>query len=592
MFERAQAVQWLSVQCRLIDATAKGLVFAGEPDSVSYTALAAWPEGYTASPVMEDIVKTAVTRRQVLFAVTNNGDKPDNSEREIVAAPLLREGKLQGVVALEIPRLANDQRGALAQMLHVGSAWLGQVDASAAAPPRTERLVMALDLTATCVAAESFAAAATTVVTELATRLDCDRVSLGLVHKRNVKLQALSHNAGFSQRQQLVRQLEAAMEEALEQEATLLHPAVAGRDPRVYVAHTELARWQQSATICTVPLHYRHTLLGALTFERSAQRPPFDAEIVTACEQVGALVGPILELRRSQDRLLPVVIGEAVRAELRRLFGPGHLLAKFVSGAAVLLLVLLAIVPGQYQVAADALLEGRTERIVAAPQKGFLQSVNARPGDVVKAGAALAALDDRDLRLEQLKWSAKQEQVSQEYRRALAEHDRSNIGVLSAQFAQAESQLALIEKQLGRVQLVAPFDGVVVSGDFTQALGSPVERGQVMFKLAPLDDYRVILKVDEADIADVREGQRGHLTLTATPDEALEILIERITPVASADARANYFRVEAKLGKPPNYLRPGMQGVAKIDIDSRQLLWIWTRSLVNWARLKLWSWLP
>jgi multidrug efflux pump subunit AcrA (membrane-fusion protein) len=142
------------------------------------------------------------------------------------------------------------------------------------------------------------------------------------------------------------------------------------------------------------------------------------------------------------------------------------------------------------------------------------------------------------------------------------------------------------------VQLTAPFAGVIVSGDFTQALGSPIERGQVMFKLAPLDDYRVILKVDETDIADVREGQRGRLTLTATPDEALDIVIERITPVASADARANYFRVEAKLDKPPNYLRPGMQGVAKIDIDSRQLLWIWTRSLVNWARVKLWVWLP
>ncbi len=576
------------MQCRLIDATAKGAVFVGEPDGSAYTLLASWPEGYAGSPAMTEMVKTAVTRRQTLFSAANNGD---TDTREILAAPLLHEGKIQGVVALDVPRSTNEERGALAQMLHVGSAWLGQLD-SMAASPRGERIAVALDLAGACLSSESFAAAATTVATELAARLNCDRVSFGVVHDRHVKLLALSHNAGFSQRQQLGRQLEAAMDEALEQEITVLYPTAPGRDARTYVAHAELARWQQTNSICTVPLHYRDSLLGALTFERSAERPPFDVEAVSLLEQTAALLGPILELRRCQDRGLATVMNDTARVALKRLFGPRHLVTKLVSASVVLLLTLLTIIPGQYQVTADAVLEGRIERVVAAPQKGFLQSVSARPGDVVAKGETLASLDDRDLKLEQLKWSAKQDQVTQEYRRALAEHDRINIGVQSAQLAQAESQLALIEKQLSRIQLLAPFDGVVVSGDLSQALGSPVELGQVMFKLAPLDDYRVIIKVDELDIADVREKQRARLTLTATPDKALDIIIEKITPVSTADARANYFRVEAKLDNPPIYLRPGMQGVAKIDIESRQLLWIWTHSLLNWVRLKLWSLLP
>ena len=37
---------------------------------------------------------------------------------------------------------------------------------------------------------------------------------------------------------------------------------------------------------------------------------------------------------------------------------------------------------------------------------------------------------------------------------------------------------------------------------------------------------------------------------------------------------------------------PGMQGVAKIHIDERKLVWIWTRSTTDWLRLWLWSWLP
>jgi len=35
-------------------------------------------------------------------------------------------------------------------------------------------------------------------------------------------------------------------------------------------------------------------------------------------------------------------------------------------------------------------------------------------------------------------------------------------------------------------------------------------------------------------------------------------------------------------------MRPGMEGVAKISIDRRHLVWIWTRRLVNWVRMKLW----
>jgi hypothetical protein len=35
-----------------------------------------------------------------------------------------------------------------------------------------------------------------------------------------------------------------------------------------------------------------------------------------------------------------------------------------------------------------------------------------------------------------------------------------------------------------------------------------------------------------------------------------------------------------------------MEGVGKIAIDRRLLLWIWTHQAVDWLRLQLWSWLP
>ena len=65
-----------------------------------------------------------------------------------------------------------------------------------------------------------------------------------------------------------------------------------------------------------------------------------------------------------------------------------------------------------------------------------------------------------------------------------------------------------------------------------------------------------------------------------------------LTPVATGAQGRNYFRVEARLDRRLQALRPGMEGIAKITIESRPLLWIWTHDLIDWLRLWAWSWWP
>ena len=133
---------------------------------------------------------------------------------------------------------------------------------------------------------------------------------------------------------------------------------------------------------------------------------------------------------------------------------------------------------------------------------------------------------------------------------------------------------------------------MVVRGDLSQSLGAPVAKGDVLYEIAPVDGYRIILEVDERDIAYVSRGRRGALALAALPGAALALEVQRITPVSTAEGGRNYFRVEASLDQPHDALRPGMEGVARVDVGRRQLLWIWTHGLVDWLRLQAWSWLP
>jgi multidrug efflux pump subunit AcrA (membrane-fusion protein) len=174
----------------------------------------------------------------------------------------------------------------------------------------------------------------------------------------------------------------------------------------------------------------------------------------------------------------------------------------------------------------------------------------------------------------------------------MANYDWAQIRIVNAKIEQAEAQLALIDEQLTRTKIVAPFPGVVMSGDLSQSLGAPVERGEVLFEVAPLDAYRVIAQVDEHHIAEVVVGQSGDLVLPSMPGEVFPFIIDQITPVSTAKEGRNYFRVEARLEESSERLRPGMEGVGKIRIDRRKLIWIWTHELIDWLRLQLWRWIP
>jgi multidrug resistance efflux pump len=258
----------------------------------------------------------------------------------------------------------------------------------------------------------------------------------------------------------------------------------------------------------------------------------------------------------------------------------------------VLAVLFFSVVNGDYMITADASLEGKVQRAVTAAMQGYILDARARAGDIVRSGDVLATLDDRDLRLERLKLVSQGLQQESERRQAIAEGNRARSRILEAQLGQVQAQIILVDEQIARTRLVAPFDAVVVKGDLSQSLGAAVERGNVLFEIAPLDTYRVIMKVDERDITEVAVGQTGLLALTSMPNEEIALVVEKITPVSVVDQGRNYFRVEAVAKGAIDKLRPGMEGVGKIQVDRRKLFWIWTHKLVHWVHMWVWSWWP
>jgi multidrug resistance efflux pump len=495
---------------------------------------------------------------------------------------------------LDLTARGDAELQAALRQLDWGTGWLevfAKRQMATAEPGTKERLQAVLDLMASTLGQDRFFGASGAFATSLATRLGCDRVSVGFMNRGRAQLRAMSHTAHFGQRADLVRGIEAAMDEAIDQQATVAVPASASDAPRITRAHEGLAARHGSGAICTVPLVDGDRMIGAMVLERIRVQP-FDASTLELAEAAANLVGPILELRRRDDRWLGAKVFHSMRQGLAHLLGPQHVGLKLAAFAVAALATFLAVAQGDYRVAARTVMEAAERHAAVAPVSGYIREAPARAGDVVRRGQLLAALDDRELRLERARWSSQLEQFAKQQSAALAVRHAAQASIAGAQIEQARAQLMLAEDQLARMQVITGFDGVVVTGDLSQSIGSPVERGQVLFEIAPLTSYRVALQVDERDVSDVRVGQRGRLLLAAAPAQPLPFTVEKITPVSTAKEGRNFFRVEASLDQGAERVRPGMEGVAKIEVGRRHLVAIWLRPVIDWARLALWTWLP
>jgi RND family efflux transporter MFP subunit len=415
----------------------------------------------------------------------------------------------------------------------------------------------------------------------LARLYGCDRVAIGWANRRGARLAALSDSAADRAPGEAAEVLEAAMNEALDQQSGIAWPAELGREVRVNVAQALLARHAGVAAACSLPLAARGRPVGAVTLERAVE--PFTEATLAELRGLLAFVAPVLEVERRSARPLRTL---AARAGAR-LFGPRRRAGLAIVASALVLLV-AAVLPIADPVTAPARVEGAEQRSLTAPVDGYLLRVHVRPGDMVKADQVLVALDDRDLELERLRWRTEAEQGDRQATEAIAREDRSQFAAHAARAAQARAQLALADAQLARQQVRAPFDGIVLSGDLTQSLGAPVRAGDALLTVAPAGRHRVIVDVDERDIARVSPGGAGVLALSAQAGTRLALVVTRISPAAVARDGRMVFEVEAQ---PPAdaVLRPGFEGIARFEAGQRSAVMVLLERPWNALRQRLWA---
>ena len=254
-------------------------------------------------------------------------------------------------------------------------------------------------------------------------------------------------------------------------------------------------------------------------------------------------------------------------------------------GLAAMAIVLCLPLP--YRIACDCTIQPVKRRFLAAPYDGILDHANAKLGDVVTEGMVLAQMDGGNLRIELLGIEAELAAARKRRDTSLAQGQTAQSQIARSEMRRHQAKIDLIKEQSKNLEIRSPIDGLIVAGDLDKAEGAPLEMGQTVFEVAPLDRMLVEVAVDQSEIGYVRAEMPVDIKLNAFPFRSWTGKVKCISPSTEIVNDKAVFVAEVEIENDEMKLKPGMEGTAKIRSDLACLGW----SLFHrpWETVRYWS---
>lgn len=245
----------------------------------------------------------------------------------------------------------------------------------------------------------------------------------------------------------------------------------------------------------------------------------------------------------------------------------------------------------QNSITATGTIEPVTSVTVGTQVSGIVSKLYVDYNSVVKKGQVIAELDKTNL-LSQLATAKTQLATAQSqlnyqtanYKRyqtlfqkglvAADDYDNAKLSYRQAveQVASAKEEVQRAQTNLGYATITSPIDGVVLS--------KSVEEGQTvaasfstpeLFTIAQdLTNMQVVADVDEADIGDVKEGERVSFTVDAYPDDTFEGTVKQVRQEATTTNNVVTYEVVVSAPNADLKLKPGLTANVTIYTAERK----------------------
>jgi len=449
-----------------------------------------------------------------------------------------------------------------------------------------------LDLATTVMQQRHFGAAALSLVNGVARQFELAQAALCWREASQGVLLAVSHMDHFDKTSRLVRGLEAAAGEVLSVDQVIRaerHPAQ-GHLQTAPEAHQALFENMPDIDgVLSLPLRDESGMTQAVLVLMLKHRPVND-EALNHLLLVLEMIYPRLHEAYQRHLWLGGRFKGKLLDGLQLLLGPGRPWVKFAAMCISVVLLVLAFGRWDYRVEASCQLTTDSTRQITAQIDGRIDQVLFDTGALIHEGDPLIVLDLVDLKQQEL-------EVLSEMRRYQAEEDKSRatMAIADSQVAhfrreQVEARHKRIMLQQEQAVLRAPFDGVVVEGERRNLLGASTRKGDKLLRVAQVQGLYVSIQVPEKAIRDIEPNAQGSMLLLSQTGNEVRIKVASFVPMAQVRGQeGNHFLVKAEILDPPqDWWRPGMTGLAKIEVGSRSIAWIVFHDLVDLVRLKFW----
>jgi putative peptide zinc metalloprotease protein len=182
---------------------------------------------------------------------------------------------------------------------------------------------------------------------------------------------------------------------------------------------------------------------------------------------------------------------------------------------------------------------------------------------------------------------------------------RKELEAAKAGLNRQQQQLKYEREQLQRTQLIMPIDGRLVTAYLDQKIGSYLKQGQT-FAVAEDDrSIRAELRIAEYNVGEFVLGAAVEIKLLAYPNRPFFGKVISIEPAASAENASNatvkeptnkltdrFVKVIVDIPNREEILKSSMTGYAKIKGSTKPLVVAFTRPIVRFIEVEIWSWLP
>lgn len=431
---------------------------------------------------------------------------------------------------------------------------------------------------------DNYELALLTLVNELAFRFNCSQVSIGWIETKKTVTKAISFIETFEKNSDTITLLENLFEEVASQEEIIIYPSedklLATYESKIYFNHRKIIQ------LVAIPIFFNEKICGVVVCEMLVEElTKQNINTINLC--VNQISPWIINLQQKQESIGKKITRKTVSI-IEDTLSIKYTGLKLIAASILLFILLSFIIKIDYNVEGTASIETDFISYISAPYEGIIENVNVKEGDDVSKDELLLSLDTNELELKANESNANVLRYSQEAEKSRATNSLADMKIALSKKQEAQVSLDRVNYYISQSKIKAPYEGIIVEGDHTKLLGSPVNKGDVILKIAKLGSMYLKIKIKEADIDNIKK--HGKFIFLSRPDIMYTLTVDKIIPVAQVDkSDGNVFIIKAFIdGKEESWWRPGMSGVAKLYVGEKTIFYVATHKLVDFLRIYFW----